>query len=366
VPTGIMDEPMLRAYMPYRTAWETFPADTPGRWVAEKTWPPAQITPRTWFLDGGHLSAALGSHDTVVYRADKIVGLQKPEWLPFPPEGMPGDQTPDDRKSLVFDSAPLDADVEILGHPIARIRVSADRPVAKLALRLCELTPDGKSWLVTYGLLNLTHRDGHEHPVALTPGQFYDVKIDLSLIAHRFKAGNRIRLAVSESLWPLVWPSPEVVTLTLTHGASSLELPVRPKGPDPAFPIPINRAEPKEAAPLFGSLKEEGPDANGWYDLHQDPPPMSSTVADTGTTITGGYGLKERLRMREGDNSSCIWEGEHTGGFKRGDWDCTIHVAFRLTSTPDTFIIDETVRALEGDKVIFERVAKSPVGRDLM
>jgi putative CocE/NonD family hydrolase len=366
IPTGIMDEPMLRAYMPYRTGWETYPGDTPGRWVAEQNWPPAQVKAKTWFLDEGHLSPAAGSHSTVVYRADKIVGLQKPEWLPFPPEGMPGEQTPDDHKSLVFDTRPLDADVEILGHPVARIRVSADRAVAKLALRLCEVTPEGKSWLVTYGLLNLTHRDGDEHPVALTPGQSYDVKIDLSLIAHRFKKGNRIRLSVSESLWPLVWPSPEVVTLTLTHGASSLELPVRPQVADPAFPIPVNHPERKQAGPLFGSLQEEGPDAKGWYNLHQDPPPMTSTVSDTGTTITGGYGLQEKLRIRDGDNSSCSWEGEHTGGFKRGDWDCTIHVAFRLTSTPDTFIIDETVRALEGDKVIFERISKSPIGRDLM
>jgi uncharacterized protein len=367
VPTGIMDEPMVRAYMPYRTAWETYPAETPGRWVAETNWPAPQIKNQTWYLDDGRLSRAAGSHGTVVYVADKIVGLQKPEWLPFPPEGMPGEQTADDRKSLVFDTRVLDADIEILGHPVARIRVSADRPVAKLALRLCEVTPEGKSWLVTYGLLNLTHRDGHENPVALTPGQSYDVKIDLSLIAHRFKKGNRIRLAVSESLWPMVWPSPEVVTLTLTHGASSLELPVRPAVSDPSFPIPVKHADAEKAAgPLFGSLQESGPDANGWYDLHQDPPPMTSTVADTGTTITGGYGLKERLRMREGDNSSCIWEGEHTGGFKRGDWDCTIHVAFKLTSTPTTFVIDETVRALEGDKVIFERISKSPVGRDLM
>jgi uncharacterized protein len=202
--------------------------------------------------------------------------------------------------------------------------------------------------------------------VALTPGQAYEVKIDFTLIAHRFKKGNRIRLSISESLWPLVWPSPEIVTLTLTHGASSLELPVRPQVADPVFPIPVNHTTPQKAGPLFGSLIEDGPDANGWYDLHQDPPPMSSTVADTGTTITGGYGLRERLRMREGDNSSCSWEGEHTGGFRRGDWDCTIHVAFKLTSTPDTFIIDETVRALEGDKVIFERISKSPIGRDLM
>ena len=135
-------------------------------------------------------------------------------------------------------AAPLHADLEILGHPVARIRVAADQPVAKLALRLCEVTPEGQSWLVTYGLLNLTHRDGDEKPVALVPGHAYDVTIDLSLIAHRFKAGNRIRLALSESLWPLVWPSPRVATLTLTHGASSLDLPVRPMASDPPFPIP--------------------------------------------------------------------------------------------------------------------------------
>jgi putative CocE/NonD family hydrolase len=366
VATGIMDEPMVRAYMPYRTAWETYPNETPGRWVAENTWPPEHIKTRSWFLDEGHLSPEAGSHGSAVYVADKVVGLQKPEWLPFPPEGMPAEQTPDDRKSLVFDTRPLGADLEILGHPIARIRVAANRPVAKIALRLCEVTPEGKSWLVTYGLLNLTHRDSHEHPVALTPGQSYDVKIDFSLIAHRFKAGNRIRLAISESLWPLVWPSPEVVTLTIAHGASSLELPVRSPVSDPPMPIPVKHAAPTPAGPLFGSLQETGPDADGWYDLHQDPPPMNTVVSDTGTTITGGYGLKERLRMREGDNESCSWEGEHTGGFKRGEWDCTIHVAFKLVSTTDTFIVDETVRALEGDKVIFERISKSSIGRDLM
>jgi putative CocE/NonD family hydrolase len=366
VATGIMDEPMVRAYMPYRTAWETYPRETPGRWVAENSWPPGNIESRTWFLDEGRLSPEAGSHANVVYVADKVVGLQKPEWLPFPPEGMPTEQTPDDRKSLVFDTRPLAKDLEILGSPVARIRVSANRPVAKIALRLCEVTPEGKSWLVTYGLLNLTHRESHEHPVALTPGQSYDVKIDLSVIAHRFKAGNRIRLALSESLWPLVWPSPEVVTLTISHGASSLELPVRPPVSDPRMPIPVKHTEPTPAGPLFGSLQETGPDANGWYDLNQDPPPMNTVVSDTGTTITGGYGLKERLRIREGDNDSCSWEGEHTGGFKRGDWDCTIHVAFKLISTPDTFIVDETVRAIEGDKVIFERISKSSIGRDLM
>ena len=364
--TGIMDEPMLRAYLPYKTVSETYPHEVPGRWIAEAAWPTRGVTPRTWYLDEGRLSPVAEGHGNATYLADKIVGLQKLEWLPFPPEGMDGEQTPDDRNSLVFDSAPLDADVEILGHPVATIRVAANRPVAKLALRLCEVNPDGKSWLVTWGLLNLTHRDGHEHPTALVPGHPYDVRISLNLSGHRFKKGSRIRLSASESLWPLVWPSPEVVTLTLTHGASSLELPVRTPVSDPEFPIRVVHGDAQSMGLLFGSLKQIGPDADGWYDLHQDPEPASYTIPDTGTTLTGGYGLKERLRIRQGDNSSCSWEGEHTGGFKRGDWDCTVHVSFKLTSTVDTFVIDETVRAFEGDRVIFERVSRSPITRDLM
>jgi hypothetical protein len=363
--TGIMDEPMLRAYMPYRTASELYPTNTPGRWIAEQAWPSTRIGARTWYLDAGRLSPTIGSRAEITYVGDRIVGLQKPEWLPFPPEGIPAEQTPDDRKSLVFDSDPLDADIEILGHPVARIRVAADQPVAKLAVRLCELTPDGKSWLVTYGLLNLTHRQGDQKPVALNPGEACDVSVELSLIAHRFKAGNRIRVAVSESLWPLVWPSPQVATLTLTQGASSLELPVRPVVHDPPFPIPQNAAD-KKPPPGRTPLQEAGPNAEGWYEIRQTPETYSYPVADTGTVISGAAGIKELLRIKQGDNNSCIWQGERSGGFKRGDWDCTVYSSFKLTSTGQAFFIEETVRALDGSTVIFERENRQAIDRDLM
>jgi len=366
VPTGIMDEPMLRAYMPYKTASESYPADTPGRWIAEPAWPSPMVRGRTWYLGDRGLSGKRGPESKVAYVASKVVGLRKPEWLPFPPEGIPGEQTPDDRNSLVFDSAPLDADVEILGHPVARIRVASDRPVAKLALRLCEVMPDGQSWLVTYGLLNLTHRDGDASPAPLQAAKDYDVRIDLSLIAHRFKRGSRIRLSVSESLWPLVWPSPEIVTLTLTRGASSLELPVRAAVPDPEFPIPVKASDPKGGRGGRTPLEMTGPDADGWIEVRQNPAPYSFTLPDTGTTIAGAAGFKERLRIREGDNDSCVWEGERDGGFSRGEWRSRVFSSFRLTSTRTDFFVEETVRASFGDAVLFERINRSRVPRDLI
>ena len=87
-----------------------------------------------------------------------------------------------------------------------------------IAARLEDVAPDGSSTLVTYGLLNLTHRDGHEHPQALEPGRTYRVNIALNDIAQAFPAGHRIRLALATSHWPIAWPSPEMATLTLSTG----------------------------------------------------------------------------------------------------------------------------------------------------
>jgi predicted acyl esterase len=88
---------------------------------------------------GGILSREAGVRAKVTYVGDKIVGVTKPQWVYGRPTEL--EQTPDDDKSLVFDSAPLEQDLEILGYPIAKLRVSADVPVAQCAVRLTEVTP---------------------------------------------------------------------------------------------------------------------------------------------------------------------------------------------------------------------------------
>ena len=199
VDTGIMDEPMLRVYMPYRTQSED--PELPGRWVAEQSWPSPRIQPLVLHANAaGKLSGTAAHNQRIKYTADKVVGVAKSHWMP----AKIGEQTEDDQKSLVFDSEPLERDKEILGTVVAKVRVRADVPVAKLALRLNELTASGESWLVTYGILNLAYRDSLEHPSPLKTGEFYDVQLSLYPVAHRFRQGSRIRAAISESLWPLV------------------------------------------------------------------------------------------------------------------------------------------------------------------
>jgi len=70
-------------------------------------------------------------------------------------------------RSLVFETTPLDEPIEILGAPVVTLDVASDRPIANLVVRLCDVHPFGESLRVSYGVLNLTHRDGHENPAAL-------------------------------------------------------------------------------------------------------------------------------------------------------------------------------------------------------
>jgi uncharacterized protein len=99
-------------------------------------------------------------------------------------------------------------------------------------VRLCEVTPDAASRLVTTDALNLTHREGHEVPEPLTPGRPYRVTVPLFATGHAFDLGSRIRLTVSASFWPWLWPSPTPTAVTIHSEGGTLHLPVRT--PDPA------------------------------------------------------------------------------------------------------------------------------------
>jgi putative CocE/NonD family hydrolase len=359
VPTGIMDEPMLRAFMPYRPASAVVPAEIPGRWIAEPTWPP-KVTNRDLYLIGDSLADEPGPEETVTYVGDRIVGLTKPEWLDRPPI----EQSLDDARSLVFRTPVLEDDLEILGNPVLKVRVAADRPVAKLAARLVELTADGQSWLVSSGLLNLTHRASHAEPEALVPGQSCDVEIPLAAIAHRFRAGSRIGLAISESLWPLAWPSPQIVTLTLTLGsASSLILPVRPIETEPAaFGIPETHSPPREDAPR--PTTTTAPVSPGRYRIELSTPPTPVLLKSTGTTL--GRGRWEVSEIAEGDPNSCVWTHRSRSSWTRGDWDCAVEATCELRSTPDEFRLSESLTARRGDTIVFETRTDSRIKRDLV
>ena len=361
VDTGIMDEPRLRAFLPYRAPSAVIPQPVPGRWIAEPVWPPRREA-EGWILTPGALIPGTGTaaEATLKYRSDRVVGLTHPEWLDRPPV----DQTADNAGSLMFVSAPLEADLEILGSPVLRIRIASDQTVAKVHVRLLEQDPDGGSWLVSQGLLNLTHRDGHATPAPLTPGVACDVELTFALTAHRFASGARIALAISESPWPLVWPSPVTPTLTLELGPDSrLSLPVRPRESEPfTLTIPERIIPPPPGAPRPAT--ELDPIEPGLYRLVLDPPPAVTEIAATGAALTRAR--LEVSEIRAGDPTSSIWRHRAASAWRRGDWDCAVEAEAELTSTEAQFHLTERLVARLGGEVIFERESRAVIDRDLI
>jgi hypothetical protein len=350
--TGILREPEVRVYMPYRTLSEVYPHPIPGRWISEQTWAGRRTHPEIWHLGSRGLSRVRDGDGARRVTDAQIVGLAKPQWMP----SLLEDQSADDARSTTFDSAPLDRDLEILGVPHARIRVRSDAPVATLAMRLCEVV-NGKSWLVSYGLLNLTHRDSHEHPTALEPERPYDVAIPLYLAAHRFKKGSRIRIALSAGLWPLVWPAPTTVNLTVDTGASLIELPVRdPKAADAAFIIPEIHSQ--AATQYLHSEMGPGTEANLINPVQRTEFPDIGTVVETQSS--------EHLTIEAGKPNSSVWSQRNSTRWRRGGWDCTVSAAFELTSTATEFHLRESLHAKKGEEEFFSREQVTIIERDLV
>ena len=117
---------------------------------------------------------------------------------------------------------------------------------------MCDVHPSGESLRVSYGVLNLTHRDGHEKPALLVPGERYRVRIQLNDAGSAWPAGHRVRLALSTAYWPTIWPSPEQATLLIFGG--TLDLPLRPPQATDALLSPLPVPSPHHPRSRRGSV----------------------------------------------------------------------------------------------------------------
>ena len=219
--TGIADEPALRVWMQDPVAPAARHVERPGRWVAERAWPSPEIEERTvWLGEGVLLDEPDAREHRLEISTDLLCGLDSGVWCADGNEADAAvDQRADDGRSLSFTSAPLPERIELLGNARVELELESDRPVAQLTARLCDVAPDGASLLVTRGVLNLTHRDSHEHPAPLEPGERTRVVVELDGIAQAIPAGHRLRLALSPAYWPWLWPAPEPVTLAVHTAA---------------------------------------------------------------------------------------------------------------------------------------------------
>ena len=228
-PRSTSEHPALRVWMETPRAPQTSYTATPGKWISEAAWPSPSVIMQPLYLGDGTLTRiAPDTAARVLVHTPQGHGVAAGEWMGRGVAGeSPADQRIDDGLARVFDRAPLTESLALLGMPELEIDVSSDRPIAYLCARLSEVMPDGAATRVSYGVFNLTHRDGSAEPVALTPGERVRVRLTLDACAHEFGVGNRVKLSLSTTYWSLIWPAPEDATIEVTLGNTALHLPVR-------------------------------------------------------------------------------------------------------------------------------------------
>jgi hypothetical protein len=368
-----MAEPMLRVWMQDSVPPTTHYQTRPGRWVGESSWPPADPQFHCYTLAPGRL---LADAQTIAEQPLDIqsplgVGLFAGKWCSYTAApDLPHDQRQEDGGALVFESAALAKKLEILGAPTVHLTLTADKPIALVAVRLSDVATDGKATRVTYGLLNLTHRDNSAHPHHLAPGKRYRVSVKLNDVAQVFPSGHRLRIAISTSYWPLAWPTPESVRLTIFTGSSTLTLPVRaPCAADADLP-PFS--EPEGASPLATTLIE--PEHHNWRvirDLATDQS-ILEVINDHGTKRIEEIALELQRKALEwythqGDDfNSLRGETYWVCSFRRGDWSVRTVTRTELTSTATHFYLHAELDAYENDRRIYSQNWQSYIQRDFV
>jgi predicted acyl esterase len=250
-------EPPLTLFVRDFTAPAPLRREDNGEFRHFTEWPPREahdeqlrLAATGWLAPWGSSGIAAEQLD-LVYRPDAgiaagryVIGQMLPGW------GMPDDQRLDEGLSLVYTSDRFEEPTELVGTPVAHLWLSSTAETAFVSAKLCDVAPDGTSVLITKGVLNLTHRNGHATPEPLVPGQVYEVRVPLLATAYRLRPRHRLRLLIAAADFQNAWPAPRPHTLTVHHGEgrpSRLDLPLAAPRPGP-LPAPCFR--PSEFPPL--------------------------------------------------------------------------------------------------------------------
>ena len=262
--TGILDEPRFAVFVRNWHPPGPYLERVEGEWRWEEGWPISRISDRALYPQPSHaLSENAPSADSHLLRYVPSNGVEAGGPVMWWGD-VAHDQRPTDAFSLVYDTEPLEDDLEILGLPKALLSVSADATRANWFVRLSDVAPDGTVTQVAGAGFNGTHRESSREPKDLEPGVRFPLEIEMHFTSWVFPKGHRIRFAVSNAQWPMMWPTPYPMTTTLYLGAdggSRVLLPVVPfeNRPRPQFLPP----EEGPRLPGFERLEEETPSGYG-------------------------------------------------------------------------------------------------------
>ncbi len=365
IDSGIMAEDPIHAWLDHGSRPSAVSDERHGTWLALRSWPDASQHARRLHLGAAGLAGAAQAKAELLVNSPVETGIAFGEWCPYGALGeLPADQRPDDGRAVSLDSDVLSEAFDLVGAPVIRLRLSSDQPTANLAVRLNDVFPDGASTQVTYGVLNLAHRGSSAQPVAMTPGRFEEITLQLNDVAYRFAPGHRIRVAISNAFWPTIWPAPAPADLRIDTEGSWIDLPVLAQEQN----SPLRR----RFDPPFGGLAQgvvAEPGRGRTRIVKEDPFTRTVTVEalrsdsryrviETGTEVRHQGG--ETYEIRAEDPLSAETRTWGTWSLQRGDWNTRTETKLRVQSTKDRFILTASLEAFDGEQPFARRISRRP------
>jgi predicted acyl esterase len=112
---------------------------------------------------------------------------------------------------LVFTSDVLTKPYEATGPIKAKLYVSSDCPDTDFTVKLTDVYPDGRSMLITDGILRMRNRNGADQWEFMQPGEIYEVEVDLWSTSYIWNKNHQIRVAISSSNYPRFLANPNTI-----------------------------------------------------------------------------------------------------------------------------------------------------------
>jgi uncharacterized protein len=222
---------------------------------------------------------------------------------------------------------------------------------------------------VTRGLLNLTHRLGHDRAVPVQPGERMTVEVPMKAIGQRIAAGHRLRLSVSTGYWPWAWPSPEPVVLELDTAGSALVLPERHAAADEPE---LRDFDPPELAPRPRAevVRMEGGDHTLGRSIAAGEQVLVHRYPHERVVLPSGVEVESRepdiFTIRAGEPLAARVRCERLRSISRAasGWQVRLEIDGEMAADGHEFHVWTALRAYEGDACVFSRTWSFDVPRD--